>query len=306
MHYLGAKGINPIAPTIKKTDIQQQHRKNILLFSGIKYLLHTTNLFIMSTYGLIFNFIEWPQLRETMDLMPTICRQAQFANELNEAETRPRWLAILTKIARHYGLSYASILRTPKPAEERLGPLVLESNIPLKFVQQFDQNSLLRVCPILPKFDFSILPIQWTLEEDYKPYEKCHMVTQLLNDFNITTGFMVPITSISGERFIIRYDGDASNLLRCDINELYMLSTTAFECFEKLRRSENFIGKALTKRELEAVRWTAQGKTSTEIAQILSLSDHTVNAYMNNAIKKLECVNRTQLVAKAIRLKLID
>ncbi|MNL83451.1 Regulatory protein SdiA [compost metagenome] len=54
------------------------------------------------------------------------------------------------------------------------------------------------------------------------------------------------------------------------------------------------------------VRWTAQGKTSAEIGQILTLSDHTVNAYMTNAIKKLDCVNRTQLVAKAIRLKLIN
>ncbi len=51
---------------------------------------------------------------------------------------------------------------------------------------------------------------------------------------------------------------------------------------------------------------TAQGKTSLEIGQILSLSDHTVNAYMTNAIRKLDCVNRTQLVAKAIRMKIIS
>jgi DNA-binding CsgD family transcriptional regulator len=62
---------------------------------------------------------------------------------------------------------------------------------------------------------------------------------------------------------------------------------------------------SLTTRELEVLRWTSQGKTSVEIGKILSLSDHTINAYMNTAIKKLDCVNRTQLVAKALRLKLI-
>jgi DNA-binding CsgD family transcriptional regulator len=31
-----------------------------------------------------------------------------------------------------------------------------------------------------------------------------------------------------------------------------------------------------------------------------------VNAYMTSAMKKLDCVNRTQLVAKAIRQKLIN
>lgn len=40
------------------------------------------------------------------------------------------------------------------------------------------------------------------------------------------------------------------------------------------------------------VRWTAQGKTSVEIAELLSISEHTVNTYMNNAIRKLDCVNR--------------
>ena len=64
--------------------------------------------------------------------------------------------------------------------------------------------------------------------------------------------------------------------------------------------------KTLTKREIEVIRWTSHGKTSSEIGQILSLSDHTINAYLNNAIKKLDCVNRTQLVAKAIRLKVIS
>jgi DNA-binding CsgD family transcriptional regulator len=58
------------------------------------------------------------------------------------------------------------------------------------------------------------------------------------------------------------------------------------------------IQQTLSARELEIVRWTGHGKTSIGIGQILSLSDHTVNAYMTNAIKKLDCVNRTQLVPR--------
>nr|WP_272212541.1 helix-turn-helix transcriptional regulator [Marinicella sp. W31]MDC2878456.1 helix-turn-helix transcriptional regulator [Marinicella sp. W31] len=62
----------------------------------------------------------------------------------------------------------------------------------------------------------------------------------------------------------------------------------------------------MSAREMEVVGWTAEGKTSHEIGSILGLSDHTVNAYLANAIRKLDCVNRTQLVAKTIRLNLID
>jgi len=52
--------------------------------------------------------------------------------------------------------------------------------------------------------------------------------------------------------------------------------------------------------------WTAAGKTSAEIAEILGLSEHTVNHYLNKATKKLDTVNRTQAVAKALRVGLIE
>ena len=42
-----------------------------------------------------------------------------------------------------------------------------------------------------------------------------------------------------------------------------------------------------------------------EIAEILGLSEHTINHYLNRATKKLDAVNRTQAVAKALRLGLI-
>ena len=85
-----------------------------------------------------------------------------------------------------------------------------------------------------------------------------------------------------------------------------MIATELFDQYNRLLRAELSNVDVLSTRELEVLRWTAQGKTSIEIGSILTLSDHTINAYMNTAMKKLDCVNRTQLVAKAIRLKLIQ
>jgi len=64
-------------------------------------------------------------------------------------------------------------------------------------------------------------------------------------------------------------------------------------------------GSELNKRELECLNWAAAGKTSGEIAVIVSLSEHTVNHYLNSCCKKLDCVNRTQAVARAIRTRVI-
>ncbi|SDG66914.1 autoinducer binding domain-containing protein [Paraburkholderia phenazinium] len=61
----------------------------------------------------------------------------------------------------------------------------------------------------------------------------------------------------------------------------------------------------LTVREREVLCWTAEGKTSHEIGQILSISERTVNFHVNNVLLKLAATNKTQAVVKAIAMGLI-
>ena len=63
---------------------------------------------------------------------------------------------------------------------------------------------------------------------------------------------------------------------------------------------------AMSKRELECLRLTANGLTSEEIAAALKLSVHTANQYLTNSTHKLNAVNRIHAVAKALRCGLID
>lgn len=61
----------------------------------------------------------------------------------------------------------------------------------------------------------------------------------------------------------------------------------------------------LTRRELECLRWTMEGKTAWEVGQILGIAEQTAARHINNAARKLGCVNKHQAVLKALRLKLI-
>lgn len=61
----------------------------------------------------------------------------------------------------------------------------------------------------------------------------------------------------------------------------------------------------LSLREIEILRWTADGKTSGEIAGILSIAERTVTFHVQNAITKLQVNNKTAAVAKAITLNFI-
>jgi DNA-binding CsgD family transcriptional regulator len=61
----------------------------------------------------------------------------------------------------------------------------------------------------------------------------------------------------------------------------------------------------LSEREKACLSWTALGKSSWEIGQILSISENTAVFHIKNAMKKLGTNTRTGAAVKAIQLGLI-
>ncbi|MFD1611432.1 LuxR C-terminal-related transcriptional regulator [Sphingomonas tabacisoli] len=59
---------------------------------------------------------------------------------------------------------------------------------------------------------------------------------------------------------------------------------------------------ALSKREVQCLRWAAVGKTDVEIGMIISRSRATIRFHIHNAAEKLNAVNRSQAVFKAAQL----
>ena len=56
---------------------------------------------------------------------------------------------------------------------------------------------------------------------------------------------------------------------------------------------------SLTEREIEALAWSARGKSSTDIAVLMSVSERTVNFHITNAMRKLGVATRIQAAVKA-------
>jgi len=61
----------------------------------------------------------------------------------------------------------------------------------------------------------------------------------------------------------------------------------------------------MSKREREILQWTGEGKTSAEIAIILSISENTVNFHQKNMQKKFNAPNKTQIACYAAAMGLI-
>lgn len=56
----------------------------------------------------------------------------------------------------------------------------------------------------------------------------------------------------------------------------------------------------LTKRELDVLSWTAQGKTAWEVSVILGMSEKTVNFHLGNVMRKLGVNSKHQAVLKCV------
>lgn len=66
------------------------------------------------------------------------------------------------------------------------------------------------------------------------------------------------------------------------------------------------VGIALSRREVECLRWAAVGKTDLEIGMIISRSRATIRFHIHNATTKLDAVSRSQAVFKAAQLGFIS
>ncbi len=60
----------------------------------------------------------------------------------------------------------------------------------------------------------------------------------------------------------------------------------------------------LTSRELHIARWLVEGKSASEIAMILGISQHTTNTHVNHIKEKLGCVKLTQVAYKLAGLNI--
>jgi LuxR family transcriptional regulator len=65
------------------------------------------------------------------------------------------------------------------------------------------------------------------------------------------------------------------------------------------------IAVELSPREADVLRWTGEGKTSGEVADILNVTERTVNFHISKAIAKLNVVNKTAAVLRAAMLGLL-
>lgn len=121
-----------------------------------------------------------------------------------------------------------------------------------------------------------------------------------------TAGIAFPVHADHSQCGLVVFFGAAIALPGNAVYDIHARCFSLFNAVSRIRPGEAGRARAMSKRELECLKLTANGYTSEEIARLLKLSVHTANQYLTQSAQKLDAVNRTQAVAKALRLGLID
>lgn len=186
--------------------------------------------------------------------------------------------------------------------------MIVASNYPAMWQRCYHEKNYLQLDPILKKARLTQQPFLWEGQLlDQEPlfwkeaaraglnvgwtcsninaYSTFSMITLARSDGSVTPA------ELSAKELKMRWLADATHIA---VSHLFK-SPDVESSFSRL-----------TAREIEILRWTADGKTQSEISQILAISFDTVKFHSKNAIAKLGTVNKTAAVVKAIVLGMLN
>lgn len=128
----------------------------------------------------------------------------------------------------------------------------------------------------------------------------------------LRSGITLPFHGANGEVGMLCFSTGImpSQRSECEILQvlpaLSMMRDFAFEASLKFVKPPNHQPPPiLTQRELECLKWCADGKSSWEIAQIFGCAESTVNFHFSNLRQKFHATSRRQVVVKAIHCGLL-
>ena len=218
-------------------------------------------------------------------------------------------MQVLRKVCLSYGFRYFSVITLPSSSsgdDSSIASMATISSWPPELIAGYDRLGLARNSPILDQLRKQITPLVFTVADVNKkrPGEEPQNANELFGQFDLTMGVYFPVHDTHGLRHAVSFMGDRDPLSAEELSTLSLFATMLIEQISRISMADHAAKSVLNDREVEILRWTAEGKTSPEIARITGLSEHTVNHYATIATKKLGCSNRTQAVVYAIRLGL--
>ncbi|WP_042885894.1 autoinducer binding domain-containing protein [Cupriavidus necator] len=200
----------------------------------------------------------------------------------------------IRKVAARLEFEYCAYgLRTPWPVS-RPSTLML-NNYPVVWQERYVRQRYLEIDPTVRRGAQSDAPFVWTpaiFAATPKFWEEARSA-------GLRVGWAQSCLGGASHGGMLTVSRSATALLdferRHKEADLRVLTAVAHLRLSQAMLPSHFAQRAgtLTSRETEVLKWTADGKTTLEIAYLLSLSECTVRFHVRNIITKLNVANKT-------------
>lgn len=187
---------------------------------------------------------------------------------------------------------------------------------PDEWVQHYIHQGYTKLDPVVQHGQGMMLPFEWEQVAAPEMLEgKQVTLYKEAADLSIQKGLSIPIHGHKGEFAMMSVVPDAkgreAEKLIEEHRDLLHLLSLYYHNQAGGMLIERMLGatkrkSVLTNREREVLQWTAVGKSTWDISQILHLSEASVVFHIENAKRKLGVTNRTHAVVKAMMVGLIS
>ncbi len=237
----------------------------------------------------------------------------EVIEKLNRAVTPQAICDSLTSFTGRYGLTSVMASTVPSPrirTKDGQSEHFLVPAFPKGWMDRYLEQGYMHIDPVVRRILCDQSPFLWSETAPFMQEEHRAQVQRMYGeagDFKLHAGFAVPMITLEGAIAAVSLGGDAVDLPPEARGMISMISTFAIARAIDLRDKERKRpGPKLTPREVECLKWAADGKSEWEISVILMVSEHTADKHLANAHRKLGAANRAQAVANAIRWGLIS
>jgi LuxR family transcriptional regulator len=204
------------------------------------------------------------------------------------------------------GFVYCSFaMRSPLPVTNPAAMAI--ANYPEALQQAYQHSNYVNIDPVVQHALSSVDMLTWTVERFSRVPEVMHEALAA----GIGFGVSQPTRGHHGVAGLLSLSRSAPAVSASELEDKKVkLTWLANIAHQRLSRYliSNFMTAVETKlssREISVLRWTAEGKTSDEIAAILNITKRTVDFHINNAVAKLGAPNRTAATVQAAVLGLL-
>ena len=230
-----------------------------------------------------------------------------FIEDLERLDSIEDVISSLESSLALFGFENFILSGLPNP-QQRLEPMVILHKWPTGWFELYAGKDYVRVDPVVRMCRKTVHPFEWSeARYDIEIEPRAAEVMNRATDYHMPGGFCIPIHGSTGYEACLSMSGTQLDLSARTKPAIHLMALYAFERVRQIIGAEKMQGgNPLTPREAEVLKWSAIGKSASEVGEILSIAKRTVDEHSVRAARKLRAQNKMHAVVKALQHRLID